>query len=293
MNDIDLSSLALPDAIEVLSFEDILSEIEGELVERFPPIEPILKTESAVAKKLIEAVAYRELGIRARVNDAIRGVLAPLASGSDLDAVVARQGVVRALVAPAGNGEPDIWESDAELLRRYYLSFSRASAGSIDRYLFEAWSAWPAMLDARVNGHRIHSRPGDVDIVILGPNGRMATAAEQKVVSEAVHAPNVKPEATSVSVIHAERREYDIDLHLEITNGPAGSIIIEGARKRIIAATSARMRIGGEIPAGFISGAAYGDNISRIIDRSPIVIERDPYAVPVMRGLNITFEVLA
>lgn len=86
---------------------------------------------------------------RVRVNDAIGSLLAPLAQGADLDNVVARQNIARLVVITTTGSAPAVMETDAQLLRRYLLSFGRAAAGSRNRLLFDAWTAWPQIWTRR------------------------------------------------------------------------------------------------------------------------------------------------
>jgi phage-related baseplate assembly protein len=185
-------------------------------------------------------------------------------------------------------------EDDASLLRRYLLSFDRGSAGSEDRYLYEAWTAWPQMGDARVNGFGVHGRRGDTDIVIGGPGGRAPTASERRVVANACLAPNVKPEAVSVAVILARRVEYAVRLVVEVPPGPDKALVEADVAALVTAAAAARTVIGGEIPAGFFAGIAYGaGNVIKVRDLAPVAIDPDPYTEPVMVSLSVSAEVRA
>jgi len=188
---VDLSRIPLPDIIEPLSYNLLFAGFQ----ERFslawasaravdanlPPYDvTLLETDPAMI--VGQAWSYLRLLDRRRVNDVIAALLAPLAKGADLDNVVARQGVTRRVIREATSDSPALLESDASMLRRYFDSFERASAGSAARYLFEARSVWPqsedrqfGLWDARVLGHAVHGRRGDTDIVIIGPFGRPAT----------------------------------------------------------------------------------------------------------------------
>jgi phage-related baseplate assembly protein len=300
---IDLSRIPAPNAIDPLDYESL----RAAFIERFSAVwaaaravDPtlpaydveMLETDPAII--IGEAWSYLRLLDRARVNDAIRAVLAPLARGADLDNVVARVNIVRLVVTPATGAAAAVMESDAQLLRRYLLAFDRPSAGSADRYLYEAFTAWPAMLDAAVVGRAVHGRRGDTDIVVIGPNGVAATSQEMAAVRNAVNATNVKPEATSVSVIPAVRKTYTVSLVLVIPKGPDPSVVIADARTRVDAAITGRLLIGAEVPVWSIAGAAYGSNVIRVRVLSPTAdIAPDPYSVPVCTGVTITAEVQA
>ena len=81
MNEAFLAGLPDPAVIEELSFEAILAGMKADLIVRFPDIEPVLALESAVANKLMQVAAYRELLIRARINEAATAPTPTTSSG--------------------------------------------------------------------------------------------------------------------------------------------------------------------------------------------------------------------
>lgn len=288
---IDLSRVPAPAAIAALDYETLMAEgiarfvAQWEIERAANPLLPVydvdnLETDPAVI--LLQAWSYLRLLDRQRVNDAIKAVLAPFATGPDLDNVVARANILRA------DGE-----SDAALLRRYLLSFDAPSAGSRDAYLFRAFTAWPTMHDAAVIGRAIHGRRGDVDVVITGAGGAVPTTQQVNLVRAAVSADDAKPEATSVTVIGAVRNVYSVVLVLEVPQGPDPEAVRTEALARVIAATAERNFIGSSVPAERISGAAYGPNVIRVRREAPLQdIVAGPYAIPVCGSISITVEVV-
>ncbi|MBA8798266.1 phage-related baseplate assembly protein [Agrobacterium sp. RC10-4-1] len=307
---IDVSRLPVPDAIEPLDFETLYSQFKSRFLTFWNaqrainpslPEYDVQDLETDPAGVVGEAWSYLRLLDRQRVNDAFRSLLAAYAKGSDLDAVVADQKVFRLIVVPATANAAAIMEGDDALLRRYFLSFDVPSAASAGRYLFDAWTAWPqsadkalGLWDARVNGRAVHGRRGDTDVVIIGPMGRLPTVLELDTVRSSVTNPNRAPESVAISVMAAGRTEYAVSLVLEIPAvGPSADIVRQEAEKRVTAAATSRILIGGEIPEALFSGAAFGDGVIRVRDLSPVVIQPDAYKVPVMTSLNIAVEVRA
>lgn len=301
---IDLSRLPAPDAIEVLDYETLYSAFKARFLafweglrEQDPslPEYTAISIESESAGIVGEAWSYLRLLDRQRVNDGIRALLAPLAAGSNLDALVASRNLQRLVVVPATGNSSAIMEGDAALLRRFLYSFDVPSSGSAGRYLFDAWSAWPqsedrsvGIWDARVNGRAIHGRLGDTDVVIIGPFGQQPTSSELAAVRAAVTDPNRAPEAVAISVLSADRTEYSVSLILEVPGvGPSAEVLRAEAEARVRSAATQRTMIGGEIPEGFLSGAAYGAGVIKVIDTAPVIIRPDPYKVPVMTSINI------
>lgn len=85
---IDLSKLPAPQLIEELDYEAILNEMRKKLRELLPEWTGY-ELESDPANKVLEVAAYREMLLRQRVNEAVRGVLIAFAQGSDLDQLAA------------------------------------------------------------------------------------------------------------------------------------------------------------------------------------------------------------
>ncbi len=298
---IDLSRIPFPDVIETLDSEAMIDAFKARFLEVWTtareqdPSLPaydveMLETDPAVI--IGTTWSFLRLLDRARVNDAVKAVFASSATGADLDNVVARANVQRLTIIPVAGDNPAVMESDAALLRRYLLSFDRPSAGSRDAYLYHAWTAWPLMHDAAVIGRAIHGRRGDVDIVICGPGGRLPTTEEMVLVRAAVTGTSVKPEATAVVVLEATRTTYAVDITITVARGPDPETVRQEAVARIIAATAERTAIGAEVPAEFISGAAYGPSVLRVTRASPAAdIAAHPYAVPVCTAVHVKVEV--
>lgn len=300
---VDLTRLPAPTILEEVSYETLLAEFKARFVAQWAvevaddPTLPMydvdgLETDPAVIGG--EAWSTLRMLDRQRVNDAIEAVLAPTATGADLDNVVARIGVVRLVVVPATETTAAVMETDERLLTRYLLAFSRPAAGSAERYLYEAMTAWPALWHAAVIGRAIHGRRGDVDLVVAGPQGRDPTDAELTLVRTACGSTSVKPEATALNVLRATRRIYTVAGRLVVPAGPDAEAVRTEATARIAAAALARTRIGAEVPVQLLAGAAYGLSVTRCDLTEPAAdIPADVYTIPVLAGVALTVEVAA
>lgn len=294
MTAIDLSRLPAPLVIEPLDFETLfdayVARFEAtweEARERDPtlPAYDVQNLETDPAVILGQAWSYLRLLDRQRVNDAVKAVLAAFSSNSDLDQLVARQNVARLETAP---GVP---ETDAQLLRRYLLSFGRASAGSADRLSYDALTAVPALIDVRVNGFAIHGRRGEIDVVIAGADG-VTTPEQVASVRAAVASASAKPEAIGVFVIPAERIVYTVSQSIFLPVGPDANLVRTEAIARVRAATDERRMIGQRVPRDLIAGAAFGQSIASVNHLSPISdIVTNAYQIPVCTGITITTQV--
>jgi phage-related baseplate assembly protein len=95
MNTIDLSALPRPAVVETLDYETVLAELRADLLRLYPAAAEVIDLESEPLIKLLQVAAYRELVIRARINDAARAVMLGWAVGTDLDNLAARYDLAR------------------------------------------------------------------------------------------------------------------------------------------------------------------------------------------------------
>jgi len=304
---INPSFLAAPNAIEVLAFSRYFGDfqtrftaswVEAQQLDASLPDYEVQDLNTDPVMVVGKAFSYLRLLDRARVNAVYRSLLAQYATNTDLDAIAATRNIIRLEIAPATQTAEAIMEGDAALLHRYLLSFDRASAGSAGRYLFEAYSVWPqsedraqGLWDARVNGFDVHGRRGDVDVVIIGPEGAEPSQEQRAAVLTAVTAPHVKPEAVSTAVLVANRIEYAVSLQVDVPQGAAPELVVAEAEKRIRNAAIERTLIGGEIPVQLMPGVALGPNVLNVVDFNPVSIGSDPYTVPVMSSVTVTAQV--
>jgi phage-related baseplate assembly protein len=147
---LDLSRLAPPDVVETLDFEALYQELLADFRMLYPDYSAVLESDPVV--KLLELAAYREMLLRARVNDAARSNLLAFAAGSDLDHLAAFYGVARI-------GE----EADSRLrLRTQFQIAAIAGNGTTERYAALALTANPSVKDAAV----LSRQPGTVDVAL-------------------------------------------------------------------------------------------------------------------------------
>jgi hypothetical protein len=82
------------------------------------------------------------------------------------------------------------------------------------------------------------------------------------------------PEGVAIAILAATRVEYDVDLTIEVPGDRAGAVCAGSeAVSRVRAAGDERTMIGGEVPAGFMAGVAYGPNILKVRDNAPVAID--------------------
>ena len=134
----NLSSLPDPAIVETVSFQTIFNELRADFSTRFPDFSALVESDPAI--KLLEVAAYREVVLRARVNDAFKATLLAFAAGADLDNLAAFYGLTR--IAQ---------ETDAELKDRTINRIQGSStAGGAAWYRYQALTADSGVRDARV-----------------------------------------------------------------------------------------------------------------------------------------------
>ena len=219
---IDLSGLAPPGIIETLDYEAIVTAMRDDLVERFPLIAGVIDLESEPARKLIEAFAYRELRLRARINDAARAVLLASSYGTNLDHL----GALFATAQQAG-------ETDDRFRRRIQLAPEAFSvAGPEGAYQYHALTVAPWARDVSA----VSRRPGVVRVTVLKEGtDPTPTLAEREVVRHHLRNEAIRPLTDVVEVMAPAIRRTRILAKLTLYPGPDGELV----RQRSLAAVTA------------------------------------------------------
>ena len=219
---INLSGLTPPDIIETLDYEAIVTAMRNDLVERFPPIAGVIDLESEPARKLIEAFAYREMRLRARINDSARAVLLASSYGTNLDHL----GALFATARQDG-------EDDERFRRRIQLAPEAFSvAGPEGAYQYHALTVAPWARDVSA----VSRRPGVVRVTVLkqGPNPA-PTLTEREDIRLHLKNEAIRPLTDVVEVQAPIIRQTSIMAKLTLYPGPDAQVV----RQRSLAAVTA------------------------------------------------------
>lgn len=209
---IDLSAMTPPDIIETLDYEAIVAEMRDDLVARFPAIVGVIDLESEPARKLIEAFAYRELLLRARINDSARAVLLASSYAGNLDHL-------GALFATARQED----ETDDRFRRRIQLAPEAFSvAGPKGAYQYHALTVAPWARDVSA----VMTAPGTVRVTMLKEGtDPVPTPAELQSVLIALRDDAVRPLTDVVQVLGPQVVPVTIDARLTLYPGPDGTLV--------------------------------------------------------------------
>ena len=290
---INLSALAVPDAIVVPDAADIFSRWLARLRELDPVFDALVESDPAF--KQGEINAYQLALAFQRVNDAVRAVFLASARGADLDQIGAGFNVSRLVINP---GDPDavppvdpVYEDDDAFRERIQLSWAQLNtAGARNAYRFHAKSADNDVLDADAYGPETHNRPGEVDVYVLSRtgNGEASPSLTEKVMSE-LSADEVRPLTDYVSVKSATIVSYAVTAELDIPDGPDAQTVLEHAISTLTSYTRLSHRINGLVPLSAIYAALQQPGVTRVRLISPVAdLEAAAGQAPWCSAINVT-----
>ncbi|MBJ7309218.1 baseplate J/gp47 family protein [Rugamonas sp. CCM 8940] len=264
MSTIDLSQLPPPDMVEPLDFEqiyqDMLAAFRGQMGEGWNAA-----LESDPVVKLLQLAAYRELQIRARINDAARASLLAFAEGADLDHAAAFYNVRRLAD-----------ESDERLrLRTQLRTAALAGNGTPEQYRLAALSASPLVRDAGI----MAAPPGSVALAVWpqeGADGAAVLAAVRAVFA----ADDAKPLGIPLSIMLAQARPLDVAATIHREAG-APLDLVDQLRQALPAQIADYARLGRDLSGSWLAGRLHVAGVSRVeLVGSGITVAPHEYAVP-------------
>lgn len=249
---IDLQTLPAPNVVEALSFEAILAAGKADFAERMrphlPAIDDILALESDPVVKLLQSHAYRELLIRARINDAARAHLLAFATGSDLDQLAALFGVSR-MVA----------ETDERLRARLQRKIAALGAhGTRQHYEFHAMTATPLVRAA----HASQSAPGVVLVMVWVTDQAQAEAARAAVYG-ALAADDVCTLGVRLLVQVAVPLAIDITARIARTASAPTNLMAQ-LRERLAAAFAGMNVMAGSVARSYVTTVLHVEGVHAV-----------------------------
>ena len=274
---VNLSKLPFPKVVEALSFDAIVAEAKQLLIDAMAEDSPeagaamaqVLTLPSEPLVKIIQIFAYRELGLRQRVNDAARAVTIAYAVGSDLDHLVALLGVQRLVIVPESvDGlTPAVMEDDDALRRRALLAPEAYSvAGPEGAYVSKALDASGDVLDASATS----PAPGEVLVTVLSRLGNgVPDQTLLDTVEAYVSAEDVRPLTDQVTVAAAEVLTFEVEATLTTFAGPDASVVIAEALARLDAYLAACFRLGRDVTGSGIIAALSPEGVQDVDLVSP------------------------
>ncbi len=286
---INLSGLIPPDIIETLDFETIVQDMRDDLVARFPAIVGVIDLESEPARKLIEAFAYRETLLRARINDGARAVLLASSYGSNLDHLAALFATQRMQVEDANGDLVD--EDDERLRRRVQLAPEAFSvAGPQGAYVYHALSVatWARDVSA------IMTKPGRVRVTILrAGNDPQPSFEEREAVRLSLVADDVRPLTDMVEVAGPRIHRTEIKASLTLYPGPDAALVQSRAIQAVTQWLEANRMLGMNLRRSALFAKLHQEGVHSVALASPASdIVLGPTEVYAIDAINVSVEAL-
>lgn len=273
MPTIDLSQLPSPQIIEPLDFETILVDVKAVMIAAFPAdqqasVAAALSLESEPLNVIAQAMAYRELLLRRRINEGAAACMLSHAEGTDLDNLAANLDTERLTITPETDTSDAVMESDEALRLRAQSAFEGMSvAGPSAAYEYFARSASGKVADARATS----PAPAEVVIAILSTDGDGTASPELlAAVTAAVNDEEVRPLGDRVTVRSADIVDYSIDAELFLYPGPESEPIINAAMASLrgfLADNDKKIRR--DVARSAISASLHVQGVQRVVLRSP------------------------
>ncbi|HID5535268.1 TPA: baseplate assembly protein [Klebsiella pneumoniae] len=275
MPTIDLSQLPSPTIIEALDFETILADVKAVMVAAFPDsqqsaVAAAMTLESEPLNIIAQAMAYRELLLRQRINEGAAACMLSHASGEDLDNIAANLDTERLVITAATDTADAVTEGDEALRLRAQAAFEGMSvAGPSAAYEYFARSASGQVADARATS----PSPAEVVVAVLSTEGDgTASAALLAAVAAAVNDEEVRPLGDRVTVQSAEIVPYTIDAILYLYPGPESEPIINAAMASLQTFLADNdKKIGRDIVRSAISAALHVQGVQRVVINTPAI----------------------
>ncbi|HBZ0718155.1 TPA: baseplate assembly protein [Klebsiella pneumoniae] len=273
MPTIDLSQLPKPTIIEELDFETILVDVKALMVAAFPAdqqsaVAAALGLESEPLNIIAQAIAYRELLLRQRINEGVAACMLSHSTGDDLDNIAANLDTERLTITAATDTTDAVTESDEALRLRAQAAFEGMSvAGPSAAYEYFARSASGKVADVKASS----PAPAEVVIAVLSTEGDGTASPELLAdVAEAVNDEEVRPLGDRVTVRSAEIVDYEINATLYLYPGPESEPIINAADASLQKFLKQNnKKISRDVARSAISAALHVQGVQRVVINSP------------------------
>ncbi|ROS05676.1 phage-related baseplate assembly protein [Sinobacterium caligoides] len=270
-NAIDLSGIPAPDIVETLDYEDVFRSIKDQFDDIYPDISVDSLYESEPIIKLLELFAYREMYLRARINEAVRQVMLTTATGTNLENLAALVGVERRVLIPedADSSPPvmAIYEDDESLRKNTLYAFEGAStAGPRGAYIAHAKYA-----DARVKDVYVDSlKEGEVTVWVLSreDNGLPKQEILDAVVNQ-LNDDDVRPITDKVNVLPATVKDFKLDAELYFNPGINVEEVLTRSKSAVSEYLDDQQFLGRPITIAGLYAALYRPGVSNVLLKSP------------------------
>ena len=246
---IDLSKLPAPNVIEQLDYESLIADYINDFKHKNPNYATLLESDPAII--LMQVIAYREMLLRFRINEAAKANMLAYATKGDLDNLAAFFAVERL---------ED--ETDARLRKRTQLALEGFStAGPAGAYIFHSLSAANEVKSVSV----ISPNPGEVLVTILSniADGKVYRELINKV-DKKLNEDDIRPLTDLVKVQGAEIINYQVEAVITVYSGPSSLVVETEARKALQDFVNNCHEIGKVVAISGIYDALHIDGVKKV-----------------------------
>ena len=294
---LDLSQVPVPDIIETLDFEVIFKDLKQQLININAQHAQVLNLESEPLTQVLQTFAYRELLLRAQLNDVTRANMLASATGHDLEAIGARYNVKRLVKGPfelTGGSENEpasetpqglIQESDTNFRRRIQMAFNGLNtAGSEGSYIFHGLSSDPQVLDIDVTSPEpceivmtilstlSEQNPSGIpnDILLANVRAYFGLSSDGSAVKktysleEAKRLHKIRPLGDRLTIKAVDVQEYQVEAVLWVLPGVGKDEILIKAKQSIHRYAQNRHKLGKKISLSGLYSALHQEGIEQV-----------------------------
>jgi phage-related baseplate assembly protein len=245
---IDLRRLPAPEVVETLSYEAIKRQLLEDFRARYGDKIDLFESDPAV--KVLEVCAYRELLLRARVNEAARATMPAFARGANLDHVAARRGLTRS----AG-------ETDESFLGRFLDEDDLLSAaGSKVSYIAQAKAVRLSGGGYIVDANCAEVGPARVKLwVLFDPRAEESVrAADLATLREKMA--YVRALTDELTVEEASLKRFRLHARLKVPYGADWRMVRGQAEASLRELFKSRFRVGASLELSVLYAALHAQN---------------------------------
>lgn len=289
---IDLTKVSAPAIVENVDFDTLLEQNKNQFKALHPDYDAVaLDLDSDTAAKLLQVSAYRETGIRARINAAAKATLLQYATEEDLDARAADFELTRKVITEADPSTtpptPAVMETDDELRRRCRLKWEAiTNAGSKGAYEFHVFNASTDIKDVSITS----PNPGEVLVTILSKIGDGNADSDLiDTVITALDADTVRPMTDTVIVQSASISTYTVEATLTFYPGPDAQTVLQSAQSKIESYVTEQHLLGRDITLSGIYAALHQPGVQNVQLTFPVNdIANDDISVSYCNAITLT-----
>ncbi len=284
---VNLAQLPAPQLVETFAPETLRVAVIADFVALYPEFNALTPADPAI--KELELLAYRELLLRHRVNEAGLSRMLAFATGGDLDHIAAHYFLTRKTIVaadPATNA-PAVLESDDDLRARVQRAPEGWSvAGPVGGYISRAMQADDDVRFASA----ISPEPCEIVVTVQSySGGGVPSAALIAAVNAFLSEEDARPLGDRLTVQAAAPVDYTINAALYLYDGPDTALVLSAATAALALYRAKNERLGNDITLSGVMAALHVAGVQRVELSGFVPLIIGPHQFARATALNIVF----